>query len=871
MDIEADLGIDSIKRVEILSTLEEKMPGLPAVAPEDMGRLKTLGQIIDHFSGSPPAADASQPPAPLPPATPDPVPVPACVTPAEHSNARLAARQIVVMTPAPAIETAAAAIPKDRKVFITDDRTGLSQAVLAEFGEMGIHAVLVSPDILKFKKLLPRAAGLIIIQNPKSKSMEADLKNAFELTRAMAADLLESAKLQGGFFATVTRMDGAFGFGGQPLANPMQGALAGLAKTAAAEWPEVICHALDIAPTWTDPREIATALIPEILNRGPVEIGMAQSSRSTPVLVPQDYPEGDIPLRAGDAVVISGGARGITAVCALELARRLRPAIVLLGRSPEPVPEPQWMRGIEGEADVKKALLHTEFEGASAKPAEVERRLRQLLANREVTRTLDAIRAVGAAVAYYAVDVRDAGQVRSALADARSRFGPIRGLIHGAGVLEDRLIAAKSMEQFERVFETKLKGFQSLLAAMAEDALNTIVIFSSVTARIGNKGQADYAMANEALNKLAWAESLNRPACRVVSINWGPWECGMVTPSIKREFERQGVTLLPASDGAHSLLRELSRPAGAAAEVVIGGTLNSLKAEAVPEKAQPALAMLFEREVDLENHPVLRSHVIDGKAVVPMALMTEWFGHGALHENPGLMLHGLEDLRILSGIRLGAESKLIRVLAGKARRKAGFFEVDLELRNGVREGKDILHSRARAILTEDYSRPPAYRLPETLSCNHYPRSAAEIYDKILFHGSHLQGLKWVQSCTADGMVAEVAGAPPPGQWMASPLRNAWLGDPLVLDSAFQMASLWCYDQHGCVSLPSHAAAYRQFRPAFPADGVKVALEVRETTPKKMRGDFTFLDGNGEVIAQLTGYEAVMDPLLNRAFKPERKA
>jgi hypothetical protein len=107
--------------------------------------------------------------------------------------------------------------------------------------------------------------------------------------------------------------------------------------------------------------------------------------------------------------------------------------------------------------------------------------------------------------------------------------------------------------------------------------------------------------------------------------------------------------------------------------------------------------------------------------------------------------------------------------------------------------------------------------------------------------------------------------------MASPLRNVWLGDPLVLDSAFQMASLWCYDQHGCVSLPSHAAAYRQFRRAFPADGVKVVLEVRETTPKKMRGDFTFLDGNGEVIAQLTGYEAVMDPLLNRAFKPERKA
>jgi hypothetical protein len=162
-------------------------------------------------------------------------------------------------------------------------------------------------------------------------------------------------------------------------------------------------------------------------------------------------------------------------------------------------------------------------------------------------------------------------------------------------------------------------------------------------------------------------------------------------------------------------------------------------------------------------------------------------------------------------------------------------------------------------------------MPASLSCNHYPRSAAEIYEKILFHGTHLQGLRWVQCCTADGMVADVTGAPAPVQWIAAPLRNSWLCDPLVLDSAFQMASLWCYEQHGCVSLPSRAASYRQFRPAFPTEGVKVVLEVRDATPKKMRGDFTFLDAESQVIAKLVGYEAIMDPLLNRAFKPDLQA
>ena len=135
------------------------------------------------------------------------------------------------------------------------------------------------------------------------------------------------------------------------------------------------------------------------------------------------------------------------------------------------------------------------------------------------------------------------------------------------------------------------------------------------------------------------------------------------------------------------------------------------------------------------------------------------------------------------------------------------------------------------------------------------------------HGRRLHGLRTVQCCNENGMVAEVTAAPEPSDWIVAPLRNAWLCDPLVLDGAFQMASVWCFEQTGCVSLPSRAESYRQFRPGFPEDGVIVALEVTDSTAKKMRGDFTFLDRQGEVVARLTGFEAVMDPLLNRAFKP----
>ena len=49
MDIEADLGIDSIKRVEILGAMLEAHPELPQVNPEDLAELQTLAQIVEHM------------------------------------------------------------------------------------------------------------------------------------------------------------------------------------------------------------------------------------------------------------------------------------------------------------------------------------------------------------------------------------------------------------------------------------------------------------------------------------------------------------------------------------------------------------------------------------------------------------------------------------------------------------------------------------------------------------------------------------------------------------------------------------------------------------------------------------------------------
>jgi hypothetical protein len=121
------------------------------------------------------------------------------------------------------------------------------------------------------------------------------------------------------------------------------------------------------------------------------------------------------------------------------------------------------------------------------------------------------------------------------------------------------------------------------------------------------------------------------------------------------------------------------------------------------------------------------------------------------------------------------------------------------------------------------------------------------------------------------MTAEESAAPRPTSWLKDPLRSRWLADPLVLDSAFQMASLWCYEQNGAVSLPSYAARYRQFCRTFPDRGATVHLRVDLVLPHKITADIAILDRDGSVLAIMEGYEAIMDKSLIQAFKPQNAA
>jgi NAD(P)-dependent dehydrogenase (short-subunit alcohol dehydrogenase family)/acyl carrier protein len=913
MDIEGDLGIDSIKRVEILSTLEETMPHLPTVSADQMGQLKTLGDIIQFLSSGQlyPQPEQGEPHS-------KPAPTLDEVQPTPPAEPRQLERRAPVVQALPFQPGPALTLDLEGIIVVISPPSPLGETLEATLTQAFRRPVTryTWPEAAQALESFDQARairGLVLVAERHSTAdvrnlhgADAYLKTAFEWAKLAEVglnpnsnpDLKDGPQHPAKFLATVSFLDGAFGFSGRDLASPLSGALAGLVKTADLEWPQTLCRAFDLDSAWQDWQAAAQRICAELMTpptEGGIEVGidskLPRETRNLLALEPLAHADKaplDLSLGEQDVVLVTGGARGITAQAVKALAAHCPARFVLLGRSPEPFKEPAWLNGVTEAAAMKSAIAENEIgaEGTPLTPRNLESCYRRYIHNREIRDSLDHLEQQGSRIIYRSLNVRDREAMEALGKWIATTQGPVRAVVHAAGILHDRSIADKSLDQFQAVFETKVHGLFNLLAAVDPAQLRYLVLFSSVSARMGNAGQADYAMANEVLNKLAQMLALRYPQARVKSINWGPWDGGMVTDSLKRAFARRGVTLIPLEAGAAQLLAEMGagNPPGPV-EIVVGSGLFQAQerpphspalemvhpSPAAGPAAQEAMETVFSETIDLEQFPILHDHRLDGIPVVPFALMAEWFAHGALHGHPGLSLVGWDDMRLMAGIRLEKHAAQVQVRAGRASRENGFFSVPVELRKSGAQSSGLIHSRARVLLAERPLIPGelSARIPQ--ANGHYRRSVGEVYRDVLFHGRNLQGIQEIENFSAEGMSARVAAAPRPGEWVRQPLRSRWLADPLVLDSAFQMASLWCFEQSGAVSLPSYAARYRQYCRRFPRDPVTIHLRVDQVKAHKITADIAFMDQEENLLAVMEGFEAVMDVSLIKAFKPQNAA
>ncbi|MAO55015.1 MAG: beta-ketoacyl synthase, partial [Rhodospirillaceae bacterium] len=817
MELEAGLGIDSIKQVEILSSLRDRFPDLPEIDPGQMAQLTTLSRILDYLDGADAVTPASSPET------------------AASSPARPVGRFVPMLTEAPASGFAMPGLRGAGTVWIVPDLGARSAALADEFKRRGLDAQ-VADELPDDARAAISLHGLAEAPGPDA-SFDAHL-GAFQAARAIAN------AGTGGVFVTVQDTGGDFGFETDPGAGGWLGGFAGLVKTMAQELPATAVKAVDIRCGKRAAKTLAAEIADEILAGGPeVEVGLGPKGRRVLVaLLHEPAADGGDPVLAdGDVVVISGGGRGVTAHAARRLARARRLKFLLLGRTDidggDPHPE------AADEAALKAALFAAaKAAGQTPTPAEINRDAGRILAAREIKATLAGLSDLGSEARYLALDITDGAALAEALAGVRADWGPVAAVVHGAGVLADKAVADKTDEQFTRVFRTKVDGLAALLAATADDPLKALCLFSSAAARSGNPGQCDYAMANEVLNKVAQAEARRRgDGCVVKSVNWGPWDGGMVDAGLKAHFEKAGIDLIPLDGGADFLLRELSPAPGAdesAVEVLAGAALRMK----VPD-------LRMEVVVDGAAQPYLANHVIKGRAVLPVVLVIEWFMRAARAVLPDMTPTALRDLHVLKGVVLEnyPEAETFEIVARPSvTNGTGSIDLRLVSADGRERYKGTV-DLARTGAGHDAAAIPAAREPGGLAA--WPWAAGEVYDGKLFHGPDFQVIRDLEGMGEDGGVGVFDGTGSKA-WPGGP----WMADPAALDGGMQLALLWGLSKAGRVFLPIRIGAFIPHGVAPEGEALRCAFHSKLVGGSRTESDLTFTTLDGRVVAEMQGVE-----------------
>jgi NAD(P)-dependent dehydrogenase (short-subunit alcohol dehydrogenase family) len=447
--------------------------------------------------------------------------------------------------------------------------------------EAGLAALLE-----RVRQRLGPIAGLVHLQ-PLGRTLEPGSLEAsraavhrgaqglFLLARALRGDLLEAATRGGACLLVAT--GGSVGERSRVEPAPPEAAAAGLAKTLAREWPAVRVRVvaldpLESAAEWAD-RLVVELLAPpdevQVAYRGGERLGF----RAVPAPLGPDDPARLAP-DSDWVMLLTGGGRGVTAAVARDLAARYRPTLVLVGQTALPsTPGPH--AGLEGPS-LRQALLMAARAAGDPEPvATAEAAARRVEREREIRRTLEDLQAVGARAQYVALDIRDTAALTELVSRIRRTYGRLDAVIHGAGVIEDRLVADKALASFERVFATKVDSALALAEALDPATLRLLVFFASTAGRLGNPGQGDYGAANEVLTALA-ADLDRRWSGRVVSVSWGPWEgVGMVTSELARDLARRGMTLLAPGAGLGAFDQEITRGAKGDAAVILAADAAS--------------------------------------------------------------------------------------------------------------------------------------------------------------------------------------------------------------------------------------------------------------------------------------------------------
>lgn len=556
--------------------------------------------------------------------------------------------------------------------------------------------------------------------------------------------------------------------------------------------------------------------------------------------------------------LVSGGGRGITAQCIIELAKLCPCKFILLGRS-QLKNEPEWANNITDEIELKKqSFAIFTSQGKKPKPVEIDRLVKAIFANREISSTLQTIQQLGGQAEYLSIDITDRVSLSKQLSNLVNQLGQVTGIIHGAGVLADKLIENKAERDFERVYATKIEGLKNLLNCVNPEQLKHLILFSSAAGFYGNIGQSDYAIANEILNKFAYQFKHQYPNCQVTSFNWGPWDSGMVTPELKKVFARREISLIPVEVGTQIFVQQLITEHSTTAQVLVGSSLVT------PTSLLDSNLNSYRirRKLNLANSPILQDHVIGENPVLPVAFVNFWLANTAEQIYPGYHFFACHNYKVLKGIIFDDTLADEYILDLKEINKEKSLRLSASIWSKTKAGKNRYHYQSEIELKQQKPNIPKYSNFNYNQDRQF-ENLAPYQDGTLFHKQGFQGIKKVLNITTERLTVECClpklEANNLGQFSGGTF-NA-----IAADIQLQSMLIWVRHFYNAGSLPLRCQYSEHFRDIPEETIFYVSLEVQSHSNTKLVAKVISHDLEGNVYSQVFGAEVTISQQLNRLF------
>lgn len=457
-----------------------------------------------------------------------------------------------------------------------------------------------------------------------------------------------------------------------------------------------------------------------------------------------------------DLLLVTGGGKGISAECALDLARRTGCRLALIGRS-------------------QPSLDH------------------------ELKKNLQRFTDQGIAFRYYSADIAVSAATAAVLRQIESEMGGITAVLHGAGANLPRRIEEITSADLQAALGPKLGGLRNILGAIGGARLRLLITFGSILGRTGLHGEAHYGLANEWMRQEVEEWQGRNQHCRCLNLEWSVWAgAGMGQKlGVLESLVRQGITPLPLEDAIRQLETMLAWKEAPVSSIVssrIGNlpTLAFSKPE-LPllrflERVQvyyPGIELIADAELSNDTDLYLPEHVVQGEQLIPAVIVMEAMTQVAMTLEESSALPELRGLRFDLPIVV-PRGRPVTMRVAALRQQPGVITVAVRC-SSTSFQTDHFSGECVFLLSDPHSSdaPAADARHEPAAGGRRVRLEPErdLYGGILFHEGRFRSLRQYRRLCATSAVAELA-PPAPGPWHARHLPPEFrMGNAAARDAA----------------------------------------------------------------------------------------